>query len=211
VASDGSFKLPEGYKPADDANKDAIQKQESLDAADSLINGVRRARGFIGDAIDVPMLGNTATGLGFNVLKHSPMPTDASKLDAVINQEIRGNIFMKRVADLKAANDSPNGGTGIGRIMQAEIPLITGAIGSLDPGKLGKEETLKSLDQIERAALRSKAIFNGENPDDPEVQHKYGIVAVGAPPSAPEPAHRPSIPLRKAGMGDRPDAHSVGR
>jgi hypothetical protein len=188
VGSNGDFKLPDGYKPADDASKDAIQKQENLDAADSLINGVRRARGFIGDAIDIPLLGNTATGGGYNVLRHSPFPTDASKLEGVISQEIRGNIFMKRIADLKAASDSPTGGTGIGRIMQAEIPLITGAIGTLDPGKLGKDETLKSLDQIERAALRSKAIFNGENPDDPAVQHKYGITALGATSSGSPPS-----------------------
>jgi hypothetical protein len=188
MGSNGDFKLPDGYKPEADASKTAVAKQEAIDSADALIQGVHKARSFINDANN-PIL-NTATGLGYQILKHVPS-TDAAKLDAVINQEIRGNIFLKRLGDLKAANDSPNGGTGIGRIMQAEIPLITGAIGTLQPGQLGHQETLNSLDQIERSAGRSKAMLNGENPDDPAIQKKYGIPPLPQYPNGGLPGASP--------------------
>jgi hypothetical protein len=157
--------VPAGPLDPEAAQKQAAAKQSAEEAADQLIQGIHRARALVS---------GWSTGAGAN-LSELPWSTDASKLDAIINQEIRGNIFLNRINMLREENDSPNGGTGIGRIMQAEIPLITGSLGTLDPKKLGRQGTLDSLQEIEARTLRTKAILNGENPDDPAVQKKYNI------------------------------------
>jgi hypothetical protein len=159
--------------------KQAAAKLSAIESADQLIGAVHRARSLVS---------GWSTGIGGAVLDHVPA-SQAAQLDTVVNQEIRGNIFLNRVNALKEENPSPTGGTGIGRIMQAEIPLITGSIGALDPVKMGRQGTLDSLDQIEARTLRTKAIINGENPDDPAVQKKYHIPALptygaGSPPPA---------------------------
>jgi hypothetical protein len=171
------------HKASEEAGVDQKQKAAQLSAiesADQLIGAVHRARSLVS---------GWSTGVGGAILDHIPA-TQAAQLDTIVNQEIRGNIFLNRVNALKEENPSPTGGTGIGRIMQAEIPLITGSIGALDPVKMGRKGTLDSLDQIEARTLRTKAIINGENPDDPAVQKKYHIPALptygaGAPPGAP--------------------------
>jgi hypothetical protein len=173
------------HKASEEAGADKKQKAQQLsgaESADQLLSGVRRARALVS---------NWSTGLGGAVLDHVPA-SQAAQLDTIINQEIRGNIFLNRINDLKESNPSPNGGTGIGRIMQAEIPLITGSVGALDPVKMGRQGTLDSLNEIEARTLRMKAIINGENPDDPAVQKKYKIPAIptyaGGSLSAPPPS-----------------------
>jgi hypothetical protein len=145
--------------------KQKAMQLSAIESADQLIGAVKRARSLVS---------GWSTGVGGAILDHIPA-TQAAQLDTIVNQEIRGNIFLNRVNALKEENPSPTGGTGIGRIMQAEIPLITGSIGALDPVKMGRKGTLDSLDQIEARTLRTKAIINGENPDDPAVQKKYHI------------------------------------
>jgi hypothetical protein len=159
------------HKASEEATIDQKQqaaKLSAIESADQLIGAVKRARSLVS---------GWSTGVGGAILDHIPA-TQAAQLDTIVNQEIRGNIFLNRINALKEENPSPTGGTGIGRIMQAEIPLITGSIGALDPVKMGRKGTLDSLDQIEARTLRTKAIINGENPDDPAVQKKYHIPAL---------------------------------
>lgn len=140
------------------ANKAELEKFGGQEQVDQLIRAVERAK---------KLVSPWSAGAGA-ILKNLPA-TEAAKLDAIIGQEVRGNVFLQRIQALKDENPSPNGGTGIGRIMQAEIPMITGAAGTLDPYKLGPTETLNSLNQIEHGALRAKAKFSGQNPDDAHV------------------------------------------
>jgi hypothetical protein len=165
----------------------------AIESADQLIGAVKRARSLVS---------GWSTGVGGAILDHIPA-TQAAQLDTIVNQEIRGNIFLNRVNALKEENPSPTGGTGIGRIMQAEIPLITGSIGALDPVKMGRKGTLDSLDQIEARTLRTKAIINGENPDDPAVQKKYHIPAL---PTYGGTSGWPRCDRRRLLVGERPEA-----
>lgn len=153
------------------------QQDMNTEGLGELISSVERAKSLVND---------WSTGAAGWALKQMPTATDAGKLDSVINQEIRGNIFLNRVNQMKEENPSPTGGTGIGRIMQAEIPMITGALGTLDPTHLGTQGTLDSLNQIEYRALRSKAILDGKNPDDPAVAKQYGIDKIAALLPAPK-------------------------
>jgi hypothetical protein len=148
-----------GLPPADDDGP--AKRQNAIEATRNLVQSIQKARGLVD---------NWSTGVGGAVLGHLPA-TEASQLDTIINQEIRGNIFKNWVDTLKAQTDQ--GTTGIGRIMQSEIPLVTGSLGALDPVKMGKKGTLDSLDQIQARVLRSAAMLNGENPDDQKVIDKY--------------------------------------
>lgn len=144
------------------ADSDEAKKQAAIDAARNTVASIERAR---------PLVSNWSTGLGGAVGKVYPGSDQAKQLDAIIHQELRGNIFQNWVAQLKA--ESTTGTSGIGRIMQSEIPLVTGALGALDPVALGKDGTLQSFDQIEQRIIGTAARLNGENPDDPAVIDKY--------------------------------------
>jgi hypothetical protein len=148
------------------------KKQTALEATRNLVQSIEKAR---------KLVDGYSTGVGGAILHHVPA-TEAAQLDTIINQEIRGNIFKNWVDTMKAQSDT--GGTGIGRIMQSEIPLVTGSLGALDPVKMGKQGTLDSLDQIEQRVLRSAAMVNGENPDDKNVVQKYRTQFLGAPSDA---------------------------
>jgi hypothetical protein len=182
------------YKASQDDLATAKQELEQWGGAeqvDQLIRAVERAKGLVG---------SSTTGWG-GALLHNLPATDARTLDNVIKQEVRGNVFMQRIQQLKDTNPSPNGGTGIGRIMQAEIPMITGAGGALDIGMKGSD-LLQSLDQIEHGALRAKAKLSGQNPDNPHVltalmpANHAGATppAIGAPPPPGGPGAPPSGP-----------------
>lgn len=153
----------------------AAKKQSALDATRNLVQSLNKARGLVD---------NWSTGWGGAALGGLPA-TEASQLDTVINQEIRGNIFKNWVEQMKAQSDT--GGTGIGRIMQSEIPLVTGSLGALDPVKMGRQGTLDSLNQIQDRVLRQAAMLNGENPDNPKVIQKYAMQFLGAPAAGGTP------------------------
>jgi hypothetical protein len=139
------------------AAKADLEKFGGQEQVDQLINAVERAK---------RLVGKTTAGTAGALASHIP-GTDAYDLKRIIEQEVRGNVFLQRLQALKDENPSPNGGTGIGRIMQAEIPMITGSSGTLDIG-MKPSELLQSLDQIEHGALRMKAKIGGKNPDDPK-------------------------------------------
>lgn len=145
-----------------DQNDTQAKTQSAMDSTRDLINSIERARGLVS---------NWSTGLGGAVGKMYPGSDQAKQLDTIVHQELRGNIFKNWVAQLKA--QSATGTSGIGRIMQSEIPLVTGSLGALDPVAMGRDGTLQSFDQIENRVLRSAAILNNENPDDPKVLQKY--------------------------------------
>lgn len=160
-------------KQTDEANQAATKNTNAMESMRQLYRAVDRARGLTSDA---------STGFGNTVGMHAPWASDAKKLDAVINQQVRGNIFKSWVDNLKAATDQ--GTTGIGRIMQSEIPLVTGAIGTLDPNAFGAEDMGKSYDTIQNSQLRSAAILNGQDPNDQKVANRYRAQFTGDQDSA---------------------------
>jgi len=155
------------------ADKASQQKKtDAMEATRSLLQAVDRARG---------LTSGWSTGAGGWFGQLLPWSDQANQLDTVVNQEIRGNIFKNWVASMKAQSD--NGSTGVGRILQSEIPLVTGASGALDPVKMGEQGTLDSLDKITGGALRSAALLNGMNPDDPRVINAMRSRLMGGPVS----------------------------
>lgn len=171
----GSYQMSsEGQitKVADaDSNAQSTQKQQAMEATKELLGSIEKARGYVNGAYNTPV-GNTATGGFYNVLKHSPVPNEATALDSTIQGEIQGNIFKNWMSSMKAATEQGGSAFG-GRIMQSEIPFIVNSLGALKPGSLTTQQFLGNLDQVEQRAVRSAAMLNGENPDDPKVMQKY--------------------------------------
>lgn len=142
------------------------QKDMMTEGVDRLVSSVESAKSLVN---------GWSTGWGAAALEHMPN-TDAARLKALIDTEIKGNVFLNTIQQRQ--EDTPgNGGNGTpgGRILQSEVPMITGALGALDPASLGEKMTTEKLNQIAYRALRAKAILNGQNPDDPNVQKQYGI------------------------------------
>lgn len=152
------------------AEQQASKEQTATESTRQLIDGLERARGLVN---------GWSTGAVGRMGQIMPGATDANKLETVINQQVRGSIFKNWVADMKA--QTTTGTSGIGRIMQSEIPLVTGSLGALDPVHMGRQGTLDSIDEIEKNVLRAQALRNGDNPDDPKVATHYRTM-FGLPP-----------------------------
>jgi hypothetical protein len=171
--------LPTGYKDATDVAGQAMQKQQAMEATRQLIGSIEKAKGYVNDG-NIGALGNTATGLGYKLLQDAPLgATDASQLKATINGEIHGNLFQSYMAAMKAATEPGQSAFG-GRIMQSEIPYIVQAKGALNPDKQHTDVLLGNMQQIEDRAIRSAALLNGENPDDPATFQKYKTMLLPA-------------------------------
>lgn len=166
------------YKAESDkiiADRMAMQKKSFGDSVDALVNGVQQARAIL------QANPNMTTGNTYEIMKHVH-GTDAAKLDALLNGQIKGGLFSQRLGQYREeGGTNPSGAGSPPRIIQSEVPLITNALGTLDPGDLGYQGTLNSLQSIEAYAKRSKAFINGDNPDEPTVRQKYGIPEIPQP------------------------------
>jgi hypothetical protein len=89
------------HKASEEATIDQKQqaaKLSAIESADQLIGAVKRARSLVS---------GWSTGVGGAILDHIPA-TQAAQLDTIVNQEIRGNIFLNRINALKEENPSPD-------------------------------------------------------------------------------------------------------
>jgi hypothetical protein len=184
-AAVGAFKVKEEGLTE---GKQQAQKDMTTAGVDNLVSSIESAK---------KLVNGWSTGVVGQALHHIG-GTEAAQLKSIIDQEIKGNVFLTTLQQRQ--QDSPNntGSTPGGRILQSEVPMITGALGTLDPSALGDKLTTEKLNQIAYRALRAKAIINGADPNDPAVQKKYGIdkyAAVlpstdisGATPSGPNDA-----------------------
>jgi hypothetical protein len=187
--------------------KQQAQKDMMTAGVDNLVSSIEDAKGLVN---------GWSTGLPGDALQHIG-GTDAAKLKALIDQEVKGNVFLTTLQQRQ--QDNPNGGgngSPGGRVLQSEVPMITGALGTLDPAALGPTMTTQKLNQIAYRALRSKAILNGEDPNNPDVQKKYGIDKyaaqlppqdiVGPPPggngASPPPVGGSPPPLQRDSNGN---------
>lgn len=120
-----------------------------------------------------------STGWG-STLRSIP-ETDARSLYAIFgpNGPVAANNLLKRLGQAKEA--SPNGASGFGSLTQPEGEKLVNSITSLDLGR-SPEEVLDSINRIELNYRRYAAAERGEDPDNPDVAVRYGII----PPEAAE-------------------------
>ncbi len=97
---------------------------------------------------------------------------NASDLSATLGG-LKGKIINDTIAELKAL--SPSGASGYGSLSETEADRISAAVASIQQTQR-PQELLESLATIERHYRRALAYSNEENPLEPEIAEKYGII-----------------------------------
>lgn len=125
------------------------------------------------------------TSAGYGALMKDLPASRAKELDAAI-QAVRGNTFLATLADLKSG--SKTGSTGVGRVLQSEVPFFVDRFGQLKQERQ-PSGLVETSNDIETALRRMYARANGAGPqlDSPDADTRsqamlaYGIVEPGQP------------------------------
>lgn len=96
----------------------------------------------------------------------------ANDLRASIDS-IQGAVIMEKLQQLKDA--SKTGASGMGALSEREGARLAASIAALSP-RMSAKKFGESLATIERHANALRAVGAGENPDDPKVARKYGLI-----------------------------------
>lgn len=143
------------------------------ESTDEMLSNIRNAR---------RQTGGWATGWG-SLLKGVP-GTDALALKTAL-EPITANIMLGKMKELKEA--SLTGATGFGNQTEREGKALENSIRSLNQAQ-GEEDLAASLAAVEKHYRRFYAFTRGENPDEPKVAARYGLILPEAkPPSGPPP------------------------
>lgn len=111
-----------------------------------------------------------STGLGGQILQ--PIGgTQARDLSGDIST-IGSALTVDKLQQMKA--QSQTGASGMGALSEKEGALLRDSVASLDQAQ-SEGKVKQSLDAIELHYRRLRAIQDGQNPDDPQVQKAYGI------------------------------------
>jgi hypothetical protein len=134
-----------------------------------------------------------ATGVLGSLAGHFPGTPRKDFLGAL--EGIKGASILEKLQALR--EQSKTGASGMGSLTEQEGERLANSIASLSPD-MSADELKTSLDIVERHAKALKAIGEGKNPTDPEVQKEYGI--------APLPDAKPAIdpnPIARGGDGEQ--------
>jgi len=85
---------------------------------------------------------------------------------------IGSSLTVDKLKEMKA--QSATGASGMGALSEKEGALLRDSVASLDQFQ-SQDKVKQSLSAIELHYRRLRAIQDGQNPDDPNVQHLYGI------------------------------------
>lgn len=100
--------------------------------------------------------------------------TQARDLRGALNT-IASRLTIDNLQALKSS--SPTGASGFGSLTEREGELLRDSVASIDQFQ-SRDQLEASLAQIERHYRRYYALTEGQNPELPEVQKRYGIVAM---------------------------------
>lgn len=141
-----------------------IQQQLQTDNVLQLINVARNqiGRGW--------STGNVA-GTGF--FQGVPFAGQNSANLAATLQGLQGNVINDTIKQLKAA--SANGSSGYGSLTETEATRLANAVGALSQTQ-DAESLRRGLAAVERHYRNALALLNNEDPREPTVAEKYGII-----------------------------------
>lgn len=127
----------------DSERSDELTKKGKQTQFSVLSDDISKARTLIEDGMDLPLLGNSQTGLvGYlgSFVPGSPQGALARRLDT-----IRANVGFDKLQQMREA--SPTGGA-LGSVSERENTLLQSVLGSLDQSNT-REELLYNLDRLE--------------------------------------------------------------
>lgn len=134
---------------------------------DSVIEAIETARGQINEGWSTGNFAGTAAFGGLPIIGQN-----SSNLAATL-RGLTGSIINDTIGELKAL--SPSGASGYGSLTEQEARRLAAAVGALDQTQ--DETALRNnLARVERHYRNLLALKNNEDPRDPEVAKRYGIV-----------------------------------
>lgn len=161
---------------------------------DSVIEAIDTARGQITKGWSTGNFTGTPT---FGALPF--VGQNSSNLAATL-RGLTGSIINDTIGELKAL--SPSGASGYGSLTEQEARRLAAAVGALDQTQ--DEEALRNnLARVERHYRNLLALKNNEDPRDPEVAKRYGIVL-------PDQKPRGIVGMEGPGEMGRPDSGGAG-
>lgn len=99
---------------------------------------------------------------------------------------IQGSVINDTLKQLKAL--SPTGASGYGSLTEREAQRLAASVAALQQSQ-SQDELLRNLATVERHYRNAQALLNGEDPREPAIAEKYGIVGgekpngdIGSPP-----------------------------
>lgn len=137
--------------------------------ADSVLDSINTARRQIGDGWAT---GNVA-GSGF--FQGVPVAGQNSANLAATLSGIQGSIINDTLKALRA--QSSTGSSGYGSLTESEAARLAASIGALQQTQ-DSEALLANLARVERHYRNALALLNNEDPREPDVRERYGIVGV---------------------------------
>ncbi len=181
---------------AEEKRLDNQKKQAGLDAAaikaeqvqSGKVAGARslqlKMEELLGNIRDARRLvSNRTTGLPGQLLKGLG-GSDAIDLAAYVGPtgSISSAVMLGALGDLKKL--SPTGASGLGSLNRSEAESLKNSVVSLQQAQ-SKEQQLNALAKLEKHFRSSYAIANNEDPHEPKVAAKYGIIM--EPPKGSKP------------------------
>lgn len=132
-------------------------------ADDELLSAIAQARQEIAGGYSAGFTGNILNKLGGSNARNL-----AGSLTTIGSRQV-----LDRLMQMKAA--SPTGASGLGALSEKEGAYLRDSIASLDQAQ-SPDKLLQSLAKIESHYRKYQALTSGEDPSQPDVAKKYGIV-----------------------------------
>ena len=163
-----------------------VKRARNVLATDSIIDKIGTARRQIGEGWAT---GNVA---GTGAFQAVPLAGQNSADLAATLEGITGSLINDTLKDFRA--QSATGASGFGSLTEREAQRLAAAVASMRQTQ-SEESLLANLATVEKHYRNLMALKNNEDPTDPAVAERYGIVAV-APASPP-----PTGPTSMGGTG----------
>lgn len=132
------------------------------------------------DTAESLVKGGWATGIRGSLGGHVPGSNRNDLLGTL--QGIQGATILEKLQALR--EQSKNGSSGMGSLTEQEGERLANSIAALNPNMSG-DQLLANLAQVRNHARSLKAIGDGADPNDPEVQRRYGLVGAAPAEEAP--------------------------
>jgi hypothetical protein len=133
---------------------------------DNVLQAINDARRLVGEG--------WSTGNFFGGGTWSGVPAvgqNAKNLEGALNT-IKGNLSFDRLQQMREASKT---GGALGSVSNIELQLLGSTVASIDQGQ-DAETILNNLARVERHYRSARALLNNEDPRDPVIAEKYGIL-----------------------------------
>jgi len=134
---------------------------------DNVLGNIQTARDQVNQGYD------TGNVFGSSAFQYVPLLGQNSSNLAATLSGVKGSIINDTISALKAS--SANGASGYGSLTETEADRLAASVAALQQTQ-DRDSLLRNLAQVDLHYRNAKALLNNEDPRDPNVAKKYGIM-----------------------------------